>query len=330
VVLILHFCSKTEEWTVAPAANFQQENLGQVFYNSTSDAFKVTKSSSGVPLGTWASGGNLNSGRGGDGASGGLSVNDIIVTGGNPGAGYVANTETYNGTSWTEVNDLNTARGEFKGAVASTTSSFLVFGGAIPPVTGVTESWNGTNWTEVNDLNTARETIGGAGTQTAALGFGGEAPAATGATESWNGTSWTEVNDLNNARARVVGIGIQAAALAVAGGAPASVESWDGSSWTVVASLNSPRYGGATAGTQTAGLYSGGYTTANTAQTEFWNGTSWTEVADLATARRSQFGSGVSSSAVVAGGYVTVGFVANTEEFTAPAPFASNVTLTAS
>jgi hypothetical protein len=44
--------SATEEWT-APSV-FQQENLGQVFYNSTSNAFKVTKDNSGIPLGTWA------------------------------------------------------------------------------------------------------------------------------------------------------------------------------------------------------------------------------------------------------------------------------------
>jgi hypothetical protein len=44
------------------------------------------------------------------------------------------------------------------------------------------------------------------------------------------------------------------------------VESYNGTSWTNITDLNSPRiYGGATAGTQTAGLYSGGYTTANTA-----------------------------------------------------------------
>jgi hypothetical protein len=45
----------TEEWT-APSV-FQQENLGQVFYNSTANAFKVTKQS--VPAGTWASGGSF-------------------------------------------------------------------------------------------------------------------------------------------------------------------------------------------------------------------------------------------------------------------------------
>jgi hypothetical protein len=51
-----------------PAPSFQQENLGQVFYNSTSNAFKVTKQS--VPAGTWASGGNLNTARAVYGASG--------------------------------------------------------------------------------------------------------------------------------------------------------------------------------------------------------------------------------------------------------------------
>jgi hypothetical protein len=51
----------TEEWN-APAL-FSKENLGQVFYNSTSDAFKVTQQS--VPAGTWASGGSLNTARDG-------------------------------------------------------------------------------------------------------------------------------------------------------------------------------------------------------------------------------------------------------------------------
>jgi hypothetical protein len=45
----------TEEWTVtATPSLFSKENLGQVFYNSTADAFKVTQQS--VPSGTWSSG----------------------------------------------------------------------------------------------------------------------------------------------------------------------------------------------------------------------------------------------------------------------------------
>ena len=58
----------TEEFS-APSL-FSKTNLGQVFYNSTSNAFKVTKDNSGAPLGTWSSGGPLNSAR----IRGGLSL----------------------------------------------------------------------------------------------------------------------------------------------------------------------------------------------------------------------------------------------------------------
>jgi hypothetical protein len=94
----------TEEWTTA--SSFQQENLGQVFYNSTADAFKVTKDNSGIPLGTWASGGNLNTARSSVGGAGTQTA--ALAFGGNPIP--IALNESYNGTSWTEVNDLNTAR----------------------------------------------------------------------------------------------------------------------------------------------------------------------------------------------------------------------------
>jgi hypothetical protein len=75
--------ANTEEWTVAPPASFQQENLGQVFYNSTSDAFKVTQQS--IPAGTWASGGSLNTARRFYAAGAGTQ-NARIVSGGNTAA----------------------------------------------------------------------------------------------------------------------------------------------------------------------------------------------------------------------------------------------------
>jgi hypothetical protein len=83
----------------------------------------------------------------------------------------------------------------------------------------------------VNDINTAREFIGGAGTQTSALGFGGNTPGETGATESWNGTNWTNENDLNTNRYSLGGTGTQTAALAFGGFAPpftAATEEWSG------------------------------------------------------------------------------------------------------
>jgi hypothetical protein len=101
--------------------------------------------------------------------------------GGSTDPGNSAATESWNGSAWTSVNSLNTARVFLAGAGASNTSA-LAFGGT-PPSTAATESWNGTSWTTVNSMNTARNALGGAGSQTAALGFGGNAPPYTGATE---------------------------------------------------------------------------------------------------------------------------------------------------
>ena len=60
---------------------------------------------------TWASGGNMNAGRAGIAGAGIQTAN--VGFGGitsNPPAAGTANTESYNGTSWTEVNNLNNDR----------------------------------------------------------------------------------------------------------------------------------------------------------------------------------------------------------------------------
>ena len=55
----------TEEWAfsgippTAPAAGYSDAIVGQMYYNSTSGQFKAIKSG-GAPIGTWASGGSLN------------------------------------------------------------------------------------------------------------------------------------------------------------------------------------------------------------------------------------------------------------------------------
>jgi hypothetical protein len=70
-----------------------------------------------------------------------------LAFGGTAGA-VTGVTESWNGTSWTELNDLNTAR-DFLGG-AGTQTSALAFGGeATPSFLTVNESWNGTSWTEL-------------------------------------------------------------------------------------------------------------------------------------------------------------------------------------
>ena len=101
--------------------------------------------------------------------------------------GEGANTELYNGTSWTAGPNLNTARYILGGAGIQTAA--LAFGGATPTSVGSTELYNGTSWTSnPTGLATVRQGLGGCGTQTTALAFGG-GPSITAATEEWTGAS---------------------------------------------------------------------------------------------------------------------------------------------
>jgi len=189
---------------------------GEVWFNSTADKLRYnTPPGPGV----WATGGDLNTGRrivhGGAG-----TVTAALFFGGNIPTGspaYSALNESYNGTSWTEVADLNKARDALGGSGLQTAA--LAFGGFDGSNRlGNNESWNGSAWTEVADLNEARKAHG-AGTQTATLAFGGEPPsgAARGVNESWNGSAWTEVADLNAVVERCGCTGTTTAALAFGG-----------------------------------------------------------------------------------------------------------------
>ena len=184
---------------------------GQLWYNSTSGAFKLGTQGAGA----WASGGVLSSPRGeGTGAgtqTAGIAMGGRLVPG--SGATVVDVTETYNGTSWTEVNNLTSARRSLSSAKQGTTTASLVFGGdatGSPTFRDLTESYNGTSWSEGGDLTLEIESGAGAGTQTAALSFGGGTnpePTLTTNMQSWDGTSWTDGNSLNTGRNRLGGTG---------------------------------------------------------------------------------------------------------------------------
>ena len=309
-------------------------SVGQIYYDSSSGQFK-TVNSGGAPIGSWASGGNLNIARYGNTGSG--DGNTSITTGGyadsGTPAGYKAFTEQYNGTSWTEVNDLNSARGFFGGTNSSPYTASLVFGGASPPALAVTEEWDGSSWTEVADLSTARINNGGLGANAEnALCIGGSNPGALDKVESWNGSSWTEVAEFSTNRAEMpVGAGTNTAAIIYGGQYPpgvtvtANTESWNGSSWTEVNNLNVAKgyHGGG--GSQTTALAYGGRTSSSgqVATTESWDGTSWTEVADLATARYQGMGASTTtnSSAILTGGAIQSAPLSNVTEEWAAADF---------
>ena len=86
-------------------------------------------------------------------ASCGTETAALCMTGGQDPP-TLANVEQWNGSSWSQITVVNTARDNPGGA--GITTAALCFGGSIPPTTGVTEDWNGSAWTEVGDLANAR------------------------------------------------------------------------------------------------------------------------------------------------------------------------------
>jgi len=316
------YSNLTEEWT-APAV-FGKQVEGQLYFNSTTNTFKETIQD--VPAGVWSSGGNLNEGR-----PVGAGYGSSNLAAGLAGGGNSTDNEAYNGTSWTEVNELNTARSNVNGTGSFTAG--LVVGG-YPPNTANAESWNGTNFTEVADLNTARGYQSGAGTaNTANIAIGGfSSPPTQRLTvcEQYDGSSWTEVGDLTRSAAMnstgSTSGSPYTSALCIGGyNAPNSpntysdlVESWDGSSWTNSTAMSNRRTlpvgnGGSVTDVVVAG--GGG----SAARTEIWNGSSWTELGDPSISNKfRQSGGTASTTAGIMSGAPDGTPEASTEEWNAP------------
>ena len=297
---------------------------GQLWYDSTAIAFQYYSSN---PTGAWAAGNNINTARR-QAAAAGIQTSALIFGGYSDAKQDI--TESYNGSTWTEVADLNVAKSLLSSAGATNTAA-LSFGGVIPPnaAGATTELWNGTSWTEVNDLNTARRSTPGAGTSTAALHIGGGPPAAD-EVELYNGTSWAEQSDLNTGRWVNATAGISTSALNFGGepgsGYTAATESYNGSTWTEVADLITDRSGlGGCGANNTAALAFGGSDGSTLGVHEKWNGTSWAEVADLNTARNSVQGAGTTAAGLAASGYVTAAS-ASTEEWNEPVTATETIT----
>jgi hypothetical protein len=175
---------------------------------------------------SWTEVGDINTARRylcGAGATNTASLVFGGYVGGHPPSNPKAQvlTESWDGSSWTEVGDLNTAVSS-AGGCGTQTAAITVGGNLSPGITNKTELWNGTGWTEVNNLNTTRYNDPTAGTTTAAICMGGYDPATdggagVGTTETWNGTSWTTGATMTTGRYGGGGAGTTASSIVFAG-----------------------------------------------------------------------------------------------------------------
>ena len=301
---------------------------GDIWYNSTLGKLRGAK----LAAGSWATGGNLNATKKGQG--GGGTQTAAILAGGTkpPGNTDINESEEYDGSSWTEGSNLNQSRGWIDCGGGTQTAGWLAGGqdGNPPnPNYDNNEHYNGTSWSEEPDMNEAKYYRCGNGTQTASLATGGGP--ATVNSEEFDGSAWAEGGNLNAPGTGRTGLraGLQTAALCLGGWDDPhmdEVESYDGSSWTASTALNTARGNLRAMGIQTLANAVGGAIPGSpgvTAANEQWDGSSWTEVADLSNGRKEGGSAGTNAAGLIAGGEKPA-ISQDTEEWTGPAAAASN------
>jgi len=273
---------------------------GEIWYNTTTQTLKVAPT-----ISAWASTPALNTGRH-LGAGGGATSNASLMTGGiASGPSATANSEEYDGSSWTEGSNLPTATDG--AAFFGIQTAAIAAEGRQPAAnagTQVSYSYDGTSWTATPNTGTASRNAAGGGVQTAGVIFGGyDGPTGVqNKTIEWDGSSWTSGNNMNNPRESHAGAGVSQTAALSMGGNPSpntAAETYDGTNWTAITSLPVARAEarGAT-GPSSAALISGSPNITN-----FWNGSSWSTLSGtLGTARSSNQMSGISTNALLFSG----------------------------
>ena len=317
------FRSGSEEYTYP--SGFE----GSIYYNSSNGQFEFV----GIGSGTWATGGNMNTGRFNTASGFGTQTAGAVAGGQTPADDYTDNVEEYNGTSWTEV--TNTSRDKFSSSNSTgTQTAGLLCGGYVEPASAnvnSTEEYDGTNWTSGGNYPAAVAQGQLVGIQTAALFASGVLPPGlVGECNTYDGSSWTEIAEINTSRKlgtigggtttdAVIGSGLNASNSTIT-----NTETWNGSSWTEVSEMNTGRWGGSSSqnGVSTSIIAAGGNNPPNDSltNTEHWNGTAWTETNDLSQKRYYSQGAGTGDVALAMGGETGPGgipaILVSTEEWT--------------
>ena len=261
---------------------------GQMWYNSTTGTLK------GVVMSTaaWVSGGGLNNPTRGSNSSFGSTPAGVMVGGTTPTGPITANTELYDGTTWTaNPNACPVSIGYGTGGGPQTAG--IICSGETPPGSGTsTLKFNGSAWVSAPARATGTQNAIGIGTQDSFIQVGGSFPPSwtvLSVVETFNDVAWsTEPNSYPGPIEKGF-IGGTAAAATIGGGTPnptGASNTWNGSAWTAAPVLSfGERYAGAWAGTSTDAFQIGGYDTPSGGYTDVgvFDGTTWAATASTAT-----------------------------------------------
>ena len=281
---------------------------GEVWYNSTLGSLKGYVLSPGA----FTSGGNHPQNIRG-GGSAGIQTAAWYVGGLQYPSDTKNKTDEYNGSSWTNVNNL--PANFFAGNSCGTLTAGLIFGSN--QGYGVEEQvyeYDGTNWTaggSLPDIGPAYGNAGGGGTQTAAVACGGygDPPPGVANVVEYNGTSWSaNPNSLPTGNYNQAGDGTSTA-LWLAGGDLSTTATlhFDGTSFTSSGSLNTARPSGGNAGygIQTSAICAGGEGSGTSTESELYNGSTWSTGPSMSQGRK--YGVGSTKSAGSTTGFICGG-----------------------
>ena len=282
-----------------------------------------------VTAAAWASGGALGTGRVLGGSACSSQTSGIVFGGSTP---YTGKTESYNGTSWSELNDMVLGRSYIAG-FGTATAAVGAGGYLTSPSPGSpgnmkseVEEWDGSSWSEQTNLPGARLSAGSCGTQTAGLLFGGATsqpfnPTIQTGTFEYDGSSWTAGGALPEAKAQANSGGIQTAAFfasgrTIPGSRSTKTAFYNGTAWSEGADVVTVSPG--TGNTGATGTTSAGQATSDANLTNNYDGTAWATAPNYSTARGRGMGGGTQTSNIYAGGYSpsSPNYRTDTEEFT--------------
>ena len=253
--------------------------FGRLGGSATAEAFEYDGAS-------WTASGDGGTTRWGVGSAG-TQTAGLAFGGFKPGPNLYNNTEEYNGSSWSEVNNLSTARNQV-GFLGDVQTSALCIGGEAPSVVNTVEGWNGTSWSSETNYPATSQGSAGVGIESAGLVFA-PSPNSTNAFK-YDGTTFTAAPSLGNGRQNGSRAGTTSAALAFGGNNGSggnfteefnkSANVITAAAWAAGGNLPGPISSTQGGGTQTAGIQMSGQpnapgTAATTAVNEY-DGSSWT------------------------------------------------------
>ena len=226
----------------------------------------------------------------------------MVLFGGEGPAGYVGDTWTWNGTTWTQAHPATSPSARYGASMAydAATGNVVLFGGEDNTCNALNDtwSWNGTTWTKVSSSGPSGRLFASMDYDTATgnlVLFGGEnaTGSANSETWTWNGTTWSERSPAASPTARngaSMAYDTATGNMVLFGGQDNNGDilgdtwTWSGTTWTQMVPAPgffspSQREGASMAydpGTGNMVLF-GGVGTSNTIfnDTWIWNGTTW-------------------------------------------------------